>query len=81
MKNTGILRNIDDMGRSVIPKELRRQFDMGENTEVEIYTNDNTIVLKRHEPNCVFCGNERDLVPYKGKLLCPECIADLKNSL
>ena len=80
MKNTGIIRTIDNMGRIVIPKELRRQFDMPEDTAVEIFTDGEHIILKRYEPTCTFCGNESGLLPYKGKLLCPDCIAELKKS-
>ena len=80
MKNTGIIRTVDHMGRIVIPKELRRQFDMEENTEVEIFTDGDHIVLQRYEPTCTFCGNESGLISYKGKLLCPDCIAELKRS-
>ncbi len=80
MKDTGIMRTVDDMGRIVIPKELRRQLGMEEETKVEIYTDGESIILKRYEPNCAFCGAEGNLLSYKGKLLCADCIAELKRT-
>lgn len=80
MKDTGIIRTVDDMGRIVIPKELRRQLDMEVATDVEIFTDGESIILKRCERLCAFCGGEAGLVTFKGKLLCADCVAELKKS-
>ncbi len=80
MKDTGIIRTVDNMGRIVIPRELRRQFNMEVETEVEIFTDGDNIILKRHELNCAFCGNEGNLLSCKGKLICADCIAELKRT-
>ena len=81
MKSTGIIRRVDELGRVVIPIELRNQFNIVEKDPIEIYVEGSNIVLKKYEPNCVFCGNSKNLVEYKGKLICDKCstkISELK---
>ena len=81
MKSTGIIRRVDELGRVVIPIELRNQFNIVEKDPIEIYVDGSSIILKKFEPNCIFCGNTKDLVQYKDKLICPKCakqISDLK---
>ena len=73
MKATGIIRKVDELGRVVIPIELRNKFNINEKDELEIYVDSSSIILKKYEPNCVFCGNTKDLVEYKGKLICSKC--------
>lgn len=81
MKSTGIVRKVDELGRIVIPKELRRQFGVTDNEDAfEIFVDGNTIVLKKYEPSCVFCDNVRDVITFKGHNVCPSCI-DLLNRL
>lgn len=81
MKSTGIIRRVDELGRVVIPIELRNKFGIAEKDPIEIYVDGSNIILKKHEPNCVFCGNSKKLVEYKGKLICDKCskqISELK---
>ena len=81
MKSTGIIRKVDELGRVVIPIEIRNKFDIVEKDTIEIYVDGSSIILKKFEPNCIFCGNTKDLIPYKDKLICPKCakqISDLK---
>ncbi len=73
MKATGIIRRVDELGRVVIPIEIRNKFNINEKDELEIYVDSSSIVLKKFEPNCVFCGNTKNLVEYKGKLICNKC--------
>lgn len=73
MKSTGIIRRVDELGRVVIPIEIRNQFHIMEKDPIEIYVNGSTIVLKKFEPNCIFCGNNQDLLSYHDKLICSEC--------
>lgn len=73
MKSTGIIRRMDELGRVVIPIEIRNQFDIVEKDPIEIYVDGNSIVLKKFEPNCIFCGNTKDLLDYNGKLICTNC--------
>lgn len=73
MKSTGIIRRVDELGRVVIPIELRNKFGIAEKDPIEIYVEGSNIVLKKFEPNCVFCGNAKNLKEYKGKLVCDKC--------
>ena len=61
MKATGIVRRVDKLGRIVIPVELREVMDIKIKDGVEIFTEDNTIILKKYDPSCVFCGESRDV--------------------
>ena len=82
MKSTGIIRRMDELGRVVIPIEIRNQFNIVEKDPIEIYVDGSSIVLKKFEPNCVFCGNTKNLLTYKDKLICDKCskkIGDLKQ--
>jgi len=80
MKSTGIIRRVDELGRVVIPMEIRNQFNIVEKDPIEIYVEGSCIVLKKYEPNCIFCGNTKNLVEYKDKLVCDKCTS-LLNSL
>ena len=73
MKSTGIVRRVDELGRVVIPIEIRNQFDIAEKDPIEIYVDGTSIVLKKFESNCVFCGNTKNLVTYKDKFICDDC--------
>ena len=77
MTSTGIVRRIDSAGRFVLPIELRRTLDIGDEDALEIFLEDNTIVLKKYQPACIFCGNARDVSSYKGKNICADCRASL----
>ena len=82
MKSTGIIRRMDELGRVVIPIEIRNQFNIAEKDPIEIYVDGSSIVLKKFEPNCIFCGNTKNLLEYQGKLICKDCskkIGDLKE--
>jgi transcriptional pleiotropic regulator of transition state genes len=81
MKSTGIVRKIDELGRIVLPKELRRTLDIEEKDPLEIFIEDNTIILKKYQPACMFCGNARDVTTFKGKNICPACAAELAKTL
>ena len=73
MKSTGIVRKIDGLGRIVLPIELRRTLEIGDSDSLEIFIEDNTIILKNNQPACVFCGNAKDISTYKGRNVCPDC--------
>ena len=78
MKSTGIVRKVDELGRIVLPIELRRTLDVNERDPLEIFVEDNTIVLKKYEPACIFCNNAKDVINYKGRNICLNCINELK---
>ena len=79
MKSTGIVRKVDELGRVVLPIELRRTMDIAEKDPIEIYVDGNTIVLKKYEPACIFCGNAKNISTFKGKNICPDCLRLLKR--
>jgi transcriptional pleiotropic regulator of transition state genes len=80
MKPTGIVRKVDELGRVVLPKELRKTFEIIENeTALEIYVEGETIILQKYEPGCIFCRNAKDVSVYKGKNICPDCMRELKK--
>jgi transcriptional pleiotropic regulator of transition state genes len=80
MKSTGIIRNIDELGRIVIPKEIRTKMEIGSSDPVEIYVDGEKIILVKHNPNCHFCGSEHNLTEFKGKNVCSSCLDELKSS-
>lgn len=73
MKSTGIVRRVDELGRVVIPIEIRNKFGIAEKDPIEIYVDGSSIVLKKYEPNCIFCGNTENLISYNDKLICEDC--------
>lgn len=79
MKSTGIVRKVDELGRVVIPIELRRTLSIEEKDSLEIYVDGEHIILKKYEPACIFCGNAKDVIVYKGKNICPECMEEFKK--
>ena len=79
MKSTGIVRRVDELGRVVIPIEIRDKFEIAEKDPIEIYVEGSSIILKKFEPNCVFCGSTKDLVEYKDKLVCSKCAENLNQ--
>lgn len=77
MKATGIVRKVDELGRIVLPIELRRTLDIAERDSLEIFVNDDMIVLKKFQPTCVFCNGGKNIVSFKGKNVCSTCLAAL----
>ena len=73
VKATGIVRKVDELGRIVLPIELRRTLDIEERDALEIYLDGDKIVLKKHETACLFCGSAQGLVGYRGKNICGAC--------
>ncbi|NLD47720.1 MAG: AbrB/MazE/SpoVT family DNA-binding domain-containing protein [Clostridiaceae bacterium] len=79
MKSTGIVRKVDELGRVVLPIELRRTMEIAEKDPIEIFVDGATIILKKYEPACIFCSDARDVTVYKGKNICSSCLNDLKK--
>lgn len=79
MKSTGIIRKVDELGRVVLPVEIRRRLDIAERDEVEFYLEDDRVVLKKYEPSCIFCASSCNLVNYHGRNICMECIHKLNE--
>jgi len=81
MKSTGIVRRVDELGRIVLPIELRRTLDITERDSLEIYVDGASIVLKKYQPACIFCDSSKDVILYKGKNICANCLKDLKEQV
>ena len=81
MKSTGIVRRVDELGRIVLPIELRRTLDITERDSLEIYVDGSSIILKKYQPACIFCDDAKDVVSYKGKNICAKCLKELKESV
>lgn len=79
MKATGIVRQVDDLGRFVIPKEIRKTLNVNCGDPLEIFTEGDRIILKKYAPACIFCGEFEGITTFKGKLICPQCIASLAS--
>ncbi len=79
MKATGIVRPVDPLGRVVIPVELRRNLDIKTDDAMEVYVDGDYIMLKKYAPACIFCGDAKDVVNIKGKNVCKNCLAEMKN--
>ena len=80
MKFTGIVRKIDELGRVVLPKELRETMGITAKDALEIYVRDDEIIFKKYEPFCVFCHGITDIVIFEGKNVCSDCIQSLSSS-
>lgn len=79
MKSTGIVRKVDELGRVVIPIELRRNLDIEVKDALEIFVDGEHIILKKYAPACIFCGQAKDVTTFKGKNICPSCMEDLRK--
>ncbi len=79
MKSTGIVRKIDELGRIVIPKELRTTLNIDDHSHLEIFVKDEYIMLKRHEPSCIFCGSLANVSDFKGKNVCRKCATEISK--
>ena len=79
MKYTGITRPVDELGRIVLPKELRNSLNIGTKDLLEIHIEGDMIVLKKNEEKCVLCGSSEELVSYNDKLICRACADGIKN--
>ena len=79
MRSLGIVRKLDQLGRLVIPKETRRAFNINEGEPVEIFTDEDKIIIKKYNPGCQCCGNMKDVKEYKGIKICKKCLNELNN--
>lgn len=83
MKATGVIRNIDHLGRLCVPMEIRKAFDIPTNTPIEIYTSDNgNIILRKYQPGCACCGQVNGkLIKKNGVSICVKCLSELVDSI
>ena len=81
MKSTGIVRKVDELGRIVLPIELRRTLGIEEKDRIEIFVDGESIILRKYQPACIFCGDAKNITVYKGKNICPDCIRAMNEKL
>lgn len=81
MKSTGIIRRVDQLGRIVLPAELRKIMNISDKDALEIFVDDGRIILSKYTPACIFCDNVDNVVHFKGKRICSACLEKLKNEL
>ena len=79
MKATGIVRKVDELGRIVLPIEMRRTLDIAERDALEIYVEGSSVILKKYKPSCIFCDSTKEVTEFKGKNICPRCLKELKG--
>lgn len=79
MKSTGIIRKLDELGRIVIPIELRNKFNISEKDPIEIYVDGSNIILKKYEITCIFCGSTENLKEFKDKPICENCLKKISS--
>lgn len=79
MKSTGVVRRVDELGRIVIPMELRRTLNIGEKDPLEIFVAEDMIILKKYTPGCIFCGSVENAQQYKDKKVCQDCWREMQG--
>ena len=73
------MRKIDGLGRVVLPIELRRLMNLEDNASLEVFVDGDEIVLKKYQPACIFCDDAKDVINFRGKNICPNCLKELQN--
>ncbi len=81
MKPVGIVRQIDSLGRVLIPKSLRSTLDLKDGDSLELFIEDNNIILRKYQPACIICGSAKNIVTFKGHNFCPDCVREISAKL
>ena len=81
MKSTGVVRRVDELGRIVLPIEIRKVLDIKQKDAIEIFTDEDKIILQKYIPACIFCDNTDDVLYFGGKRICAACVKQLKEQL
>ena len=79
MKSTGVVRKVDELGRLVLPIEIRKVLDIQQRDAIEIFTDEDKIILQKYQPACIFCSNVENIVYFNGKRVCADCVEKLKS--
>lgn len=79
MKSTGSVRKVDELGRIVIPIDIRQNLDIKVKDPIEIFVDDDMIILRKYQPACIFCGDAGNVVFFNGKRICQSCLARIKE--
>ncbi len=80
MKSTGVVRKVDELGRIVLPISIRQVMDINEKDSLEIFTDENKIILQKYQPSCVFCNNADNIVFFNNKRVCRSCLEKIKEA-
>lgn len=80
MRSLGMVRRIDELGRIVLPIEIRRMMELNPGEGVEIFSEKNRVILQKYSPACIFCGEADDIISYKDKKICRKCYEELRKS-
>ncbi len=79
MRATSIIRKVDNLGRVVLPIEIRRKLDISLQDELEIFVEGDRVILQKFQPSCIFCACSKTLVSYHGKTICQGCIQNIRK--
>ena len=79
MKSTGMVRKVDELGRIVLPISIRQNMGIEARDSVEIFTDENRIILQKYQSSCIFCNNADDLLYFNDQRICRECLENLKK--
>ncbi len=79
MKSTGVVRQLDNLGRVVLPIELRRTLGISVKDPLEVFVEGEDIILRKYQPGCVFCGETENLTVFRDKQVCRDCLAHLRS--
>lgn len=79
MKSTGMIRKVDELGRIVLPIEIRKNLDIHQKDALEIFVEGNRIILQKYQPSCIFCDQEDNIVYFNGKRVCASCLEKMKE--
>lgn len=80
MRSLGMVRRIDELGRIVLPIEIRRMMELNPGEGVEIFSEKNRVILQKYSPACIFCGEADEIISYKDKKICRKCYEELRKS-
>ena len=80
MKAAGYLVRVDNLGRIVIPVRIRRSMELHSDSCLELFTEDNRIIMQKYQESCVFCQSEDNLTEYNGKHICQTCLKNIINT-
>ena len=79
MKSTGMVRKVDELGRIVLPAEIRQSMDINVRDALEIFTDEGRIILQKYQPSCIFCSNADNVIYFNGKRICKSCLEEIKG--
>ena len=79
MKSTGLVKKIDELGRILIPKEVRASMELDSKDSLEIFIENDRIILQKYQPSCIFCNNADNILFFEGRRICASCLSKLKS--